>query len=159
MSIRNLEQEIKRRVKEALRGTQLTNTEGEFVEPLVETGALPKEVVKGTPYVLIQTTNIEDSDHISSADVAILYGTVGLGLEDSRNKEKVRYTHATGHWDVISIIDKIRIDFLKNVNFDFGILERAMKHEIFGEVNFPYFLGETRCKFTIPTTEPQDDYL
>ncbi len=116
-------------------------------------------MVKGTPYVLIQTTNIEDSDHISSADVAILYGTVGLGLEDSRNKEKVRYTHATGHWDVISIIDKIRVDFLKNVNFDFGILERAMKHEIFGEVNFPYFLGETRCKFTIPTTEPQDDYL
>ena len=31
MSIRNLEQEIKRRVKEALRGIQLTNTEGEFV--------------------------------------------------------------------------------------------------------------------------------
>ena len=159
MSVRNLEQEIKRRINYALKGAQLINSDGDLAGIVVETGALPKDTVKGSPYILIQTTSIKDSDYISSAEISILYGTVGLSAEDSKNKEKVMHTHATGHWDVISVIDKIRTNFLKNVNFEFGILKRTMKHEVFGEVNFPYFLGETKCEFTIPIIEPQDDYL
>jgi hypothetical protein len=159
MSVRSLEQEIKRRIIEAVKGAQLLDIQGNLVSPIVETGALPKKTIRGTPYILIQTTKINDDDTGSSSQVSLLYGTVGMSEENQKDVEKIRYTHSTGHWDLISIIDKIRDNFLKNTNFTFGILDRSIEHEVFGEVDFPYFLGETKCKFTIGTIMPQDDYF
>ena len=159
MSIRNLEQEVKKRVIEAVKGIQLTNDKGEYVVPLVETGALPKEAVKGNPYILIQTTNISDTAQESSTEVSLLYGTVGIGKSESKDDELMKQVHAYGHWDVISIIDKLRSNFLKNVNFNFGYLNRDIKHEVFGEVSFPFYLGESKLKFIVPTVDPEDEYL
>lgn len=159
MSVRNLESMIKTRILEAIKGIQLINDSGEYVKPLVETGALPKEAVKGNPYILIQTTNISDSNQESSADVSILYGTVGIGRKDSKDDILMEQVHAYGHWDVISVIDKLRSNFLKNTNFNFGYLNRDIKHEVFGEVNFPYYLGESKLKFVVPTIVPEDEYL
>ncbi|WP_028856954.1 hypothetical protein [Psychrilyobacter atlanticus] len=159
MSVRNLEQEIKRRITEAVKGIQLINDKGEFVLPLVETGALPKSAVRGEPYILIQTTHIEDKELSGIADINILYGTIGLSREREKSRPLVKLTHATGHWDVLSVIDKIREDFFKDTNFQFGILKRSMKHEVYGEIEFPHYLGETKCTFEIAVTQPQDDYL
>ncbi len=159
MSIRNLEEEIKKRIKEATKGIKLIDTEGEYVDPLIEIGALPKKAAKGNPYILIQTTYVGDEANESDVEVAVLYGTVGMSEADHRNEEKMKQTYAYGHWDVISIIDKIRENFLKDTNFNFGHLKRKMKHEVFGEVKFPYYLGESKLNFTVATVAPQDDYL
>lgn len=159
MSVRSLEDAIKKRVLEATKGIQLTNDKGEYVSLLVETGALPKEAVRGNPYLLIQTTKISDEDMESNVEVLLLYGTVGLGKEEEKDSKLRKQAYAYGHWDVITVIDKLRSNFLKNVNFDFGCLNRKIQHEVFGEVNFPYFLGETRLKFEVPTIFPEDEYL
>lgn len=159
MSVRNLEEEIKRRITEAVKGIQLIDDKGEFVLPLVETGALPKSAVRGKPYILIQTTHIKDEELSGLADINILYGTIGVSREDMNNDDLSNQSHATGHWDVLSVIDKIREDFFKDTNFEFGILKRSMKHEVYGEIEFPHYLGETKCTFEIAVTQPQDDYL
>jgi hypothetical protein len=159
MSVRNLEQEIKRRIIEAVKGIQLINDKGEFVLPLVETGALPKSAVRGEPYILIQTTLIKDEELSGIAEINILYGTIGVSREGMKNETFKNQSHATGHWDVLSVIDKIREDFFRNTNFQFGILKRSMKHDVYGEIEFPHYLGETKCSFDIPVTQPQDDYL
>lgn len=159
MSVRNLEQEIKRRITRAVKGIQLINDKGEFVLPLVETGALPKSAVRGEPYILIQTTHIKDEELSGVADINILYGTIGVSRENMKNNIFKNQSHATGHWDVLSVVDKIREDFFKDTNFQFGILKRSMKHEIYGEIEFPHYLGETKCTFEISVTQPQDDYL
>lgn len=159
MSIRNLENEVKRRVKEAIKGIQVTDDKGDYVTPLVETGALPKEAVIGKPYILIQTTSINDDDLESRVEVVLLYSTVGISKTDATDPEKMKHGHAYGHWDVISVIDKLRSNFLKNTNFQFGIMDRRMKHEVFGEVKFPlFFLGESKLSFTVPSISPEDDY-
>lgn len=159
MSVRNLEQEIKRRIIEAVKGIQLINDKGDFVLPLVETGTLPKSAVRGEPYILIQTTHIEDKELSGIADISILYGTIGISRANMKNSPFKNQSHATGHWDVLSAIDKIREDFFKDTNFQFGILKRSMKHEVYGEIEFPHYLGETKCSFEIAVTQPQDDYL
>ncbi len=159
MSVRNLEEEIKRRIIDAVKGIQLIDNKGEFVLPLVETGALPKEAVRGKPYILIQTTHIKDEELSGTADINILYGTIGLSRKDENQEDLVKQSHAIGHWDVLSVIDKIRENFFKDTNFQFGILKRSMKHDVYGEIEFPYYLGETKCSFDIPVTQPQDDYL
>jgi len=159
MSVRNLEQEIKRRITEAVKGIQLINNKGEFVLPLVETGVLPKSAARGEPYILIQTTHISDEELSGVASINILYGTIGVSREDMKNEALENQSHATGHWDVLSVIDKIREDFFKDTNFEFGILKRSMKHEVYGEIEFPHYLGETKCSFEIAVTQPQDDYL
>ena len=49
MSIRNLEDGVKKRVEKAIKGIQLKNEEGEYVDPIIVTGALPKEAIRGNP--------------------------------------------------------------------------------------------------------------
>ncbi len=159
MSIRNLEQEVKRRVISVVEDTKLVDIKGGSVVPIVETGVLPGDVVKGKPYVLIQTTDITDGDLESEVDVLMVYGTVGLGKQDRVDKEKSDYVHATGHWDIISLIDKIRADFLKDTNFEFGVLERKMKHEVFGQIEDINYLGESKLKFKVSTIAPEGEYL
>lgn len=158
MSVRNLEQEIKRRVKLAIEGIQVVDIEGNTAVPIVETGVPSLEKLKGKPYILIQTTNISDSNTESEASVLLIYGTVGMSKKDRIDSEKKEYIHSTGHWDVISIIDKIRSNFLKDTNFNFGVLNREMKHEVFGQIEDVNYLGESKLKFTIATIMPQDDY-
>lgn len=159
MSIRNLEQEIKRRVGLAVKDSQLVDIKGDPVLPIVETGVLPEDVVKGKPYVLIQTTDITDGDLESNVEVLLVYGTVGLGKKDRIDIEKSNYAHATGHWDVVALIDKIRADFLKDTNFCFGILERGMKHQVYGQVEDINYIGDTKLKFKIPSIAPENQYV
>lgn len=159
MSIRNLEQEIKRRLENAIKGIQLIDDEGNEVVPLVVTGVLPMDTVRGKPYILIQTTNIQDEEMSGNVDISILYATIGASREGRNDPETKRETLSTGHWDTLSVIDKIREDFFKDTNFQFGILKRSMKHEVFGAVKTPYYLGETKCSFEIAVTQPLDDYL
>ncbi len=159
MSVRNLEQEIKRRVILAVKGSQLVDIKGEAVLPIVETGVLPEDVVKGKPYVLIQTTDITDGDLESNVEVLLVYGTVGLGKKDRVDIEKSNYAHATGHWDVVSLIDKIRSDFLKDVNFCFGLLDRNMKHQVYGQVEDINYIGDSKLKFKIPSIAPENQYV
>ena len=63
------------------------------------------------------------------------------------------------YWDIISLIDKIRADFLKETNFEFGVLERKMKHEAFGQIEDINYLGESKLKFKISTIAPEGEYL
>lgn len=159
MSVRSLEQEIKKRILSAIEGAQLVDHEGKTVLPIVETGVLPSKTIKGKPYILIQTTDIKDMDYESEVEVLLVYGTVGLGKKDRVSEEKEEYTHATGHWDVISLIDKIRSNFLKDVNFNFGLLERNMKHQVFGQVEDINYIGDSKIIFKIPGIEPEDQYV
>ena len=159
MSVRNLEQEIKRRVGLAVKDSQLIDIKGAPVIPIVETGVLPEDVVKGKPYVLIQTTDIIDGDMESNVEVLLVYGTVGLGKKDRIDIEKSNYAHATGHWDVVGLIDKIRADFLWDTNFIFGILERGMKHQVYGQVEDINYIGDTKLRFKIPSIAPENQYV
>ena len=155
MSIRSLEQEIKKRILQAIKDAQLVDVAGVTVTPIVETGILPGDVIKGSPYILIQTTDIKDDDLESEVEVLLVYGTVGMGKKDRIDKEKSNYVHATGHWDVISLVDKIRSNFLKDVNFDFGILKRKMEHKIYGQVDDVNYIGDSKLKFEISTIAPE----
>ncbi len=157
--IRDLEYEVKKRIEKAVKEIKLTDDKEEYVTPLIEIGAIPKSAVKGRPYILIQTTDISDSILESTVNINILYGTVGASNKAITNEEALNHILTYGHWDVISIIDKVRTNFLSNINFEFGILERTMRHDVLGKVDFPYYLGESKLEFKIPTTAQFDDYV
>jgi len=161
MSIRTLEDQVKRRVEEATKGVQLIDNDGNYVEPLIVTGALPSEAIKGRPYILIQTLKISDDDLESRVEIGILYSTVGMSRdeESSRHIGVLKDAYSRGHWDILGVIEKIRLNFLKEANFEFGVLDRKMQHEVFGNVNFKFYMGESRVKFRIPTIAPENDYV
>ncbi len=159
MSVRNLEQEIKRRLEEATKNIQLIDEMGNYVLPTIAIGTLPLEKTRDNPYIFIQTTNINDGDMTTTVEISILYSTIGIENNIRINEKKRQEVLSTGHWDIISIIDKIRENFLKDTNFRFGILRRNLKHEVYGAVKIPYYLGETKCFFEMALPYPKDDYL
>lgn len=157
--IRKLELEVKKRIEEAVKDSYFINDKGKKVTPIVETGVLPAEVIKGTPYILIQVTDILDEAMDTKVNMMVLYGTVGGSQEEIRDKDRARKVSSYGHWDLVSIISGIRKNFLTNPNFEYGVLEKNIKHELHGEVRYPFYLGTTNLKFTVPTIEMENDFL
>ena len=161
MSIRNLEDGVKKRVEKAIKGIQLKNEEGEYVDPIIVTGALPKEAIRGNPFILIQTTKIEDLEMETLVRISLLYGTIGMDIEEERSKDKNirRNSYMRGHWDTLGIVEKIRMNFLGDTNFEFGLLDRRMHHDLLGNIGFKSYMGESQLTFRVNSITYEDSYV
>lgn len=158
MSVRNLEDVIKKRLERCIKGAQLTDSKGEVVEVEVLTGYPSELENREKPFILIRPTKIKDTPMDIKVDISLYYGTIALGSKNIDKSER-EYADNIGYWDIVSLIDKIRRDFLGDNNFDFGILEQEMDHNLVVNVQGRRYLGESKLRFMMPAIGIVDSEL
>lgn len=160
----NLEELVKTRITEVLKDILLINKDGEYSSVNVTTGLLPPknwkiisedsdgnevtEDYQEFPFVLLRTLSGEDiSNEKSSVHIKAI---IGVALEEQSHGEYNIEPFTKGHKDLLSIINRIRRDFLSNPIFGNCSLQFPFKWEIDEEQPLKNLYGSIEINFKVP---------
>lgn len=161
MNTVEIEEELLKKFKMAVKDFKLKNKLGDYQNINVLTGLLPpKEYYKNIseyPFVLIRTHVCEDEFEKmeTDRDFVVYFGICAdkenqiIKPNEEINIENYQY----GHRDLHNLYEKIRASILKNRNLISEIKEigflgsfQKIKFESFLEQPYPYFLGQMNIK-------------
>ena len=149
MTIINLLEALKITIKEATKDLMLEvkvkkGEESKRKSPSVYIGQLPSETTQYVPYILIkaltgqdtQTTGQEEESECKTRIIAVTY---------SEEADK-------GYIDVVNIIDRLRLKFLKERTVgDQFIVKMPLDYIVYEDDLGPYTIGEMIVNWDMPT--------
>lgn len=167
MNIQTAEEKLKNRITEALKDVKLLNPDGEYVPIRVYTGLTPptnvlKELAKQEndlneqnkknynefPLLAVRVISGSDKNHHSMIKFKL---TIITFSEDKNLDKSDVISFYQGHYDVIAIIETLRINFLENIVIDEYQLENKFEWKTPEEQPHPYFVGTIDLEMNIPT--------
>lgn len=161
MTLDKLEESVKERLADSLKEMRLLNRGGESVPINIWAGINPLKnysyMVEGEekfcenfPFVLIRSFSGQDEGEESSVSIKLI---VGICAQDTNSTE----TYNNDHKDMLSIIQKIRLAFMKEKLLDSCFyLISPFKWEIYKEQPPMCLYGEISLNFKVPKINEEE---
>lgn len=148
MNLVYLEELLREKIENAVKLLKLKNKKGELVKIKTITGILPpqnlskRDEEEEYPFIVVRLHKHKEEDEaLATFKIIVAICAEGENAE-TRKKDFQTENYRQGHYDLVTIVEKIRQELLKDLRIGEGLIKKPFEAEIFLEQPFPYMYAE-----------------